>query len=303
MQTEILPVSLEDKAAVTTYIRQNSIPSLVEKDLGAEKSLQILQRIGTWRSQLGTIESDHVISGYILFYGGINPLPEDAFEREQALAEFIARGNNQFSPLGNYLRGNYRVLGCFAPNVRLAEFAPEAGNYFTGAIPVSTANYRSPESPAYYPPVFNIHKPMASICTKYDDEIVHCDTPDEIAHAVVRFYFWGLVMTHPFLGGNHRGYDRFIELAFAAKDMPLLTPQNETLNIPNNDPFNLSLFEERTRLLKEANLDHQTFDLHGWKDVNDWLTYQHNLNEAFTDWLNDDSARLDEAVAAILNWR
>lgn len=303
MFAEILPVSLEDKREVIGYIRQNLIPNLARTDYSSEQVLLILHRLGTWRVRPAIVETQVVIDGYSAFFAGVNPVPSDRLTLEKILTELHVKGSDRFTPYGNYLRGGYRILGCFAPNPEIAQYVPEAAEYFTGAIPLSTKDYQSPESPTYYPPIFNIHKLMATICNTFDGRFESAIKEEKMAKAIADFYFWGLVMVHPFLGGNHRAYDRFIEYGFLKQGLCIETPLNETLNIPNSDPFNQALYSERRRLLVEAGLANQEFNLGRWKDMDKYLTYQHQLNDLLERCLIDDCVDTEPAALALLAWR
>lgn len=303
MFAEILPVSLEDKRAVISYIRQNLLPSLVKPDYGSEQILFILHRMGTWRAKPAMVETQVVIDGYSAFFAGVNPVPRDRLTLDKILAELHVTGSDRFTPYGNYLRGGYRILGCFTPNPNIAQHVPEAAEYFTGAIALSTKDYQSPESPTYYPPVFNIHKLQATICDIFDSRFKSSQTADEVAKCIADFYFWGLVMVHPFLGGNHRAYDRFIEYGFLKKGLHMETPLNETLNIPNSDPFNRALYSERRRLLVEGGLADQEFNLGKWKDMDKYLRYQHQLNTLLERCLVDECVNTKPVSSALLAWR
>lgn len=299
MQAEILPVSLADKQTAIDYTRAALIPHLVESDFDSERVLRILHRVGTWRASLGTAESNMRIDGYIAFFGGADGVPTTLLDLETKLAE-LSTDSSRYSPYGYFIRGNYRILGCFAPNPLMAPYAPETAEHFVAAIPVNTQDYHNRVSPVYYPPVFNIHKLLNTVTTTFDNRIELVQTPEQLAKLVADFYFWGLVMLHPFLGGNHRAYDRFMEYAFAKKGLHLEAPLNETLNIPNNDPFNRTIFTERHRLLQQANL--VAPDLNDPQKKAKWLTYQHQLGEMIIDAINSDCAKTEQAAKAILAW-
>lgn len=302
MNEEILPVSLIDKEQVINYIRSTFIPKQAERDDLSEKVLKVLHRVAVWGSKPDNVYTVPLTEGFIALYANLSPIPRDAIELHSAVSQLISESEHRFSKYGNFVWGNYRILGCFAANPRFTACAPETETYFTGAIPISTRDYQHPTTPLYYPPVFNIHKIMAKITDQFDDRFMVATYPDEIAKNVADFYFWGLVMTHPFWGGNHRGYDRFIEYAFFKKGLKIETPANETLNIPNNDAFNLAVFKERRRLLNEAGINSRTFNLRGWKDLHEWLAYQHRLNEFLYTGLNEDCAQTEEAAQAMLRW-
>jgi len=302
MTEEVLPVSLSEKERVINYIRNIFIPKQAERDDSSDKVLRVLHRIGVWGSKPDNIYTAPLTEGFIALYANIDPIPRDTIELHSAVSQIITENDNRFSRFGNFVWGNYRILGCFAANLKLSEYAPETNTYFTGAIPISTRDYQHPTTPLYYPPVFNIHKIMAKITDQFDNRFAVASYPDEIAKTISDFYFWGLVMTHPFWGGNHRGYDRFIEYAFFKKGYKIEIPTNETLNIPNNDAFNLAIFKERRRLLNTAGINPSPFNLKGWRDLNAWLTYQHGLNEFLYSYINEDCAQTEVATQAMLKW-
>lgn len=304
MLGEILPVSLEDKGAVIQYTRNNLIPSLVGEDLDAERILLILHRIGTWRAKPLRTEAEGLADSYIALYAGINPVPKNRLELESELAKLQVIDPERFSPYAvNYLKGNYRILGCFSPNQQMAQIAPETSEYFTGAIPVSTLDYHQPEGYIYFPPIFNIHKLMAFICNTFDGRFTISRKPEDVAKTIVDFYFWGLMMVHPFLGGNHRAYDRFVEYGFSKKGLRKNVPLDNTLNISPSHPFNLALYKERGRLLKNNGFTGQNFNLSHWKELDKYLRYQHELNDFLFDCQASDCANTEEAAKALLSWQ
>lgn len=303
MINEILPVSLEDKFAAISYIRQDLIPDLVTKDYSSARCLLILHRVGTWQAKSGDIDTNVLIKTFTAFYGGIDPIPNSLLGLEKELAELMTAGPDKFIPSGSYMKGNYRILGRFAPNCMISKYVNTAQDYFTGAIPVSSHDYQNPDSPLYYPPILNIDKLMSKISNKFDQEFVQANTLEEVAKTTADFYFWGLVMIHPFLGGNHRGYDRFIEYAFAKKGLEIKTPLNETLNIPNDDPFNLNLYQGRKLLLEETDLTSHSFNFNDKKDLVQWLEYQNRLYQIIDSHIDKDNQQATEVAQAILDWR
>lgn len=300
MNAEILPVSLAEKAIVINYIHQTAIPSLVRRDYPSEQVLRILHRLGVWYSKPAIADQDFLNQSYIAFYADIEPIPLRKEELDREIAAILQP--DKFTPYCYYLRGHYRILGCFAPNSKIAPFIPIANEYFTGAVPVQTKDYLHQESPLYYPPIFNVHKHMAIICDNFDNEFDIANNLREATKALADFYFWGLAIVHPFIGGNHRAYDRFIEYAFAKKGVHLIIPLNDTLNIPNDHPLNIALYQERRIFLEENGLDNQNFNMNGWKDKMRWLQYQQRLDEILTECLHRHSTRTEQMAQAILNW-
>lgn len=302
MVTEILPVSLENKATVIKGIRDKLIPALIERDYPAEKVLAVLHRAGTIYSKPETLTHEFLRESYIAFYAGINPVPPHKEELD-ALIAILKYDTNRFTTYCYCLKGGYRILGCFAPNPEIGQFASDANEYFTGALPLRNRDYHYDETPFYHPPVFNLHRLMGRICNDFDYRFGYAKTDQDIAEEVARFYYWGLIMCHPFTGGNHRAFDRFVEYAFATKGIKVRVPLNETLNIPNKSPFNVALYKERRRFLEEAGLAGQEFDMKGWKDMESWLRYQDKLNQALRNHIEENDTRVKKVTQALLSWR
>lgn len=301
MQSEILPDSIEDKSKTLTAIRGSLIPALTEKEYRAEKTLLILHRIGTFHAKRGSLEQDLLNEDYTAFYGGIDFTKLNRIQIQEQL-QSLKSDSFRFSRFGPYYKGGYRILGCFSPDPRIAEFAPEAEEYFTGAIPIVTGDYQVDYSQPYFTPVFNIHKLMNSISTNFDNRLSISETPEEIAQNTANFYFWGLAMVHPFIGGNHRAFDRFIEYSFAKKGFTLEIPLTQTLNIANDNPFNTAIFAERRALLNRWGFTNQDFSLRTEEGLNEWLEYQHSLNERLSECIDTSCADTSNIAKAILNW-
>lgn len=299
MFNEILPVELNKKAVVVDNIRQHTIPSLIGRNYGAERVLKVLHRAGTWYASPGNLESDLLNDQYTAYYAGCS-VNAPRYEIEEKLTSL--RKSCNYRSFGYNMKGNYRILGCFPPNPSVGLIAPEANTSFTGAIPVLTKDYQKPESPFYYPPIFNIEQLMGRVAGKFDRQFEEICGREEVAQAVADFYFWGLAMIHPFIGGNHRAFDRFIEYAFAKKGFPVQVPQNETLNIPNYEPFNLAISQERRRLVELANLQDVSFIGTDSTQMDEWLNYQHELNLNLNEFFIGGMAKMDNIAAGLLNW-
>lgn len=300
MHAEILPVPYEKKGLVIQHIRNNLIPALVERGEPAEKALKVLHRAGTRYARPADVEIEYRNLVHTAVYAGINPLPRYREDLEQLLADKLGR---QKCPGGSpVIKGHYRVLGVFTPNEQLAWYIPAAKQPFTGAIPVTTRDYHYPESPIYYPPVINIDKYMTILGDKADKQLHSAQNAEEIAEAVASFYFWGLSIIHPFIGGNHRGFDRFIEYAFAMKEIKISLPLDHTLNIPNNDPFNTAIYQERHRLLLEFGLEQEKPIGEGAKGRSRWLRYQSLLDQTLAEIIETNSAHTEEIAQKMLRW-
>lgn len=302
MVTEILPVSLEKKAIVIDGIRNKLIPAFVKRDYPAEKALVILHCAGILYSKPETITHEFLRKSYIAYYAGVNPVPTHKEELDTLIVD-IQHDTDKFTTYGYCLKKGYRILGCFAPNPEIGKFVPAANEYFTGATPLRNKDYHNDETPFYHPPVFNLHRFMGRICNDFDMRFNYAKTDQQIAEAIANFYYWGLVMCHPFTGGNHRAYDRFVEYAFATKGIEVRAPLNETLNIPNNSPFNVALYGERRRFLEETGLAGQDFNMKGWKDMEKWLEYQDRLNKELRNHIGKNDAQITDVAEALLSWR
>lgn len=301
MYSEILPVSEEKKEIVVTNVKKHIIPALIGRDYPAEKSLKTLHRAGTWYSQPGTLEQNFLNETYIALYAGLFPLPRNPYVLIEHLNR-IKKDKDRFKPYGYALKGCYRILGGFAPNTKISSIVEETSEEFTGAIPVRSKDYQKEESLFYYPPVFNIDRTMNLIGTNYDQASTNADSKELIATNVARFYFLGMAMVHPFIGGNHRGFDRFIEYAFAKKGIEVQLPQNNTLNIPNDDPVNTAIYTERRRLLASVDLEEQNFNLGTDEGIEGWLDYQNKLNQRLFNPSGLNNAKIEDIASTILKW-
>lgn len=302
MYTELLPVSLEQKKTTINRIRNSTIPLLVNGEFTAESALHIFHYLATEDAQKGTIELEFLNDAYTAFFAGADKIPASKDQLDPILNELERAGNERFSHYGDIYQGDYRILGCFSPNKKLAKFNSELGEYFTASVPVSTRDYQYDDGPLYYPPIFNIHKLMASVGSRYDNSMINANNIRQSANAVATFYFWGLAMVHPFLGANHRAFDRFLEYSFAKKGHRLNIPQNETLNIPNDNPFNVELYKTRREFLKGASLDRPRFNPKKPEDIKNWLLYQSELNKALNYGINNDAVKLESVTDALLDW-
>ncbi|KKR81368.1 MAG: hypothetical protein UU73_C0003G0070 [Candidatus Daviesbacteria bacterium GW2011_GWA1_41_61] len=302
MNKEILPVPYDKKLKVTEHIRNHLIPGFAHRGDHPERVLQILHRAGTWYAIPTDVEHEYRSLRHIAFYAGLEPIPSHKDLLAAKITQELDGRVDRYVPFYYYPKGNYRVLGLFAPNENIGWYIPEAKSYFTGALPVSTRDYHHPESPIYIPPVINIDLFMSRISTYFEGEIVQACNLEEIASAIAKFYFWGLAIIHPFLGGNHRGFDRFLEWGFVQKGIPMRVPQNGTLNIPNDDPFNIAIFRERRRLLTEFGLEEEKPIRQGKTEQPKWLKYQRLLNKTIDEILPSDFIHNKEIAQAMLNW-
>lgn len=295
MLNEILPATPEQRRSIIHTARTIIIPDLVRENYPAERCLRIFHELGAIYSPPLPLESAKTIEGYIALFSGIQPSP--FLDVEDLSPE-------RFSRYDDYTRGGYRIIGVFPPNHELARYAEEANTYFLAATPVSTKDYHSQNNPHYYPPVFNIHRLMFMIGVSFDTRFELATSMEEVAQSIADFYFWGLAIIHPYLGGNHRAFDRFLEYAFYKKGFDVKPPIDKTLNIPPETRFNKEIYAERRRLLEQAGLSNCNFPERGLSIYNpDWLTYQHNLNEFIIESLNNGSGQTGEIVDALMHWR
>jgi len=297
MHAEILPVPLNKKAAVINYIREITVPELIKRDYSAEQVLLTLHRIGIWYAKPDILDREFVYKSYIAYYAGVDPMPTDMQALELKLLE-LKKEPQKFTSFCYYLKGNYRILGCFAPNPKLAKYVPETAEYFTGAIPLQSRDYQSQSNENQF------YKYMSLVCSNFDNRFAETTTKNEIGETIADFYFWGMVMGHPFIGGNHRAFDRFIEYAFAKKGLEIYCPLNDTFNIPNDNPLNKIIYGERRRLLSQYGLENQKFNIQSWEDLSDWLTYQYKLNDLLFNNIGSDRFKFktEEAGQSLLNW-
>lgn len=302
MHSEILPVPYDKKDAAIRHIRGSLTPALVAKNKPAEEVLKILHRAGTWYARPADAESEYRNLVFTAFYAGIDPISRRKEDLEHQIADKLRRKTDRYKPAGPAIKGHYRVLGIFPPNEPLAWYIQTAKQPFTGAIPVKIKDYHHPESPIYHPPVINIDRLMAILGDNVDKQLTTAQSAEEIAEAVAGFYFWGLAIVHPFIGGNHRGFDRFIEYAFAKKGIRITLPSDNTLNIPNNDPFNIAIYKERRRLLVEFGLEQAKPIGEGAKDRPRWLRYQQLLDQTLGQIITTDVAQTTEVAQRLMKW-
>jgi hypothetical protein len=291
---EILPVPLADKAKMIQVAREHLIPELAARENDTERYLNLFHTLGTLHCPPLDFETALSMEGFISDYSGSEPMP---------LIEFEETKPGRFTRYDNYVRGGYRILGTFPPNPKMAEYADPAKTYFLGGIPVSTKDYHLPDGPLYYPPVFNLHKLMFTTATNFDSRYEAATSRKDVSQAIADFYFWGLVMIHPYIGANHRAFDRFLEYAFYRKGFDIKTPLDNTLNIPPQTRFNTAMFEERKRLLEMAGLSNPNIPKGNIIHNPVWLSYQNTLNEFVTDGLNGSIAQTGEIADALYSWR
>lgn len=299
MYNEILAMPISQKAKVLGLTRERVFSYMSGRNLATEESLQLLHKSTTVFSDKLPLEQQFLHEWFIEFFktGDASRISPDGIRL--ALEE---KELEKYTPDQDIARGNYRILGCFNPNPTLAVFNSEAENYFTAAVPVSTRDYLNHQFPLYYPPIFNIHKMMSAVSNTFDNRIAQATANSEVAEHATNFYFWGLVMVHPFLGGNHRAFDRFLEYTFFQKGMELKLPLNETLNIPNDHPFNKELYRQRRKLLANSGLTKPSFNPKDLNDIPKWLKYHEKLNEVIAAYMESEEILVSRAAKELVCW-
>jgi hypothetical protein len=262
---KILYVPDTKKMEVQDWVRKSIIPSIIEHNLDVERSLLVLHRCSTYSSQKNENGSyEEKIKDILLN----SSLSDEKCEKDiKQLAKKIISNKSPItlSIPPSHFRGRYRELGTINYNNKKNE---KVWQYRATGIITQTPIGETLSS--YIAPRQNIDFYMKNLCINYralKSKNINND-PVETAMNLAYFYGIGNQIIHPFTDGNHRAFDRFLELEFARINIPIKLPQDQSCNIPISEAFrnrranllknflrlnNLGIFETKPNHLQESN--------------------------------------------------
>lgn len=222
------------KLATQEWVRQSIIPKLILRGLPTEISLLTLHNTSTWKLKNQEILSPDQRRQEIL---------------EQVRALDIRSKEIQITPAIKKDRGAYRLLGDISLKGKNGEEIKQSIWRFR-AIEIVTS-----QGPfMYIAPQQEVNNLMRNLCQTYDSLEAKGNNPVDVALRLAFMYGVGESIIHPFVDGNHRAFDRFLEYGFAKAGIKFKLPQDDTVNIPVEERFRVILANLGTNLLVKENL-------------------------------------------------
>jgi hypothetical protein len=90
----------------------------------------------------------------------------------------------------------------------------------------SQQDLRVDDNNLYLTPIFGVDKLMKALAKTYDQDIRNTASDGQFAEAVSRFYLIGISIIHPFIDGNARAFELFLEAEFLKRGMNLELPRD-----------------------------------------------------------------------------
>lgn len=221
-------VEVSSKLEVQDWVRESIIPKLIEREIPAERALLALHYAATWglKSKEGgstlRIRIQEILEESE-FYSGERPTTL------RKLAKLVARGEAEDTRIimpTKSGRGRYRLFGIVEEGTEDKARRDHVWHY--RAIQL----FMREGEAAYIAPNRRIDGLMESLCAGYDELEKTGNQPVDVALRQAYIYLIGIHLVHPFIDGNHRAFDRFLEYGFKKAEIPLTLPQDQTGNIP-----------------------------------------------------------------------
>jgi hypothetical protein len=224
----------ESKLATQKWVRQSIFPKLIEKRLPAEISLLTLHNTSTWR-----LSNQEALS------------PDQCRQKtlDQIRILGIKNKDIQITPSIKKDRGTYRLLSDIKQKgINGEEIKQHIWSFRAIDIITSQGSF------AYIAPQQEIDSLMYDLCQIYDSLETKSNNPVDVALRLAFMYGIGENIIHPFLDGNHRAFDRFLEYGFEKAGIEFKLPQDNTANIPAEEIFRVSLANLTVNFLIKENL-------------------------------------------------
>lgn len=222
------------KLAAQEWVRRSIIPNLIERLTPTESALLYLHYAATWKIENKDKSPLRLQHQQILELSDFaKRMSGNQIER---LSRQTARGQSPeiriiLPPAKG--RGRYRTLGRIEIQNPNGDTTKETV-WHSRAIEMFTR-----EGPRRYAvPQRNVDVLMFKLCQAYDYlEKQGGNNPVSTALRLAFFYTIGNLLIHPFIDGNHRAFDRFLEYGFAKSKIPFKLPQDSKSNIPFQEMF------------------------------------------------------------------
>lgn len=233
-------VESSKKLATQEWVRRSIIPKLIARQAGAERSLLVLHYASTWNLQ----NNDKL------------PLP-DRYQKvieELRVAEVKSdkeigrRSKVKIDLPSERGRGRYRVLADIMEDTN-GEIRKQRIWQFR-----AIQHFTREEEFVYIAPQKDIDLLMPKLSKEYDSMETMSRNPVDTALNLAFFYTIGNKLIHPFIDGNHRAFDRFLEYGFAKANIPFKIPQDQSGNIPKEERFRVWTGNFVTNFLRVNNL-------------------------------------------------
>lgn len=238
------------KLATQEWVRRSIIPKLIKRLTPTEKCLLDLHYASTWG--IGSEKSRPGFQHQQIFELS-DYAREMSANRVVKLAQETA--GHRHSSIQIILpsekgRGRYRVLGQIEIQNPNGGTTRETVWHFRG-IEI----YTREGSREYVAPRQDVDVLMSKLCQAYDDlEKQEGNNPVSTALRLAFFYTIGNVFIHPFIDGNHRAFDRFLEYGFTKSKIPFKLPQDSKGNIPFEEMFRIFSTNLLSNFLQENGL-------------------------------------------------
>jgi len=242
-------VEPNQKFTTQEWVRQSIIPKLIERQAPSERSLSVLHYASTWNLQNNdrlplSRRYEEVVRESSLARGKsdrqINKMTQQIIDSTHSKVKISLPSERG--------RGRYRVLGDVEEDLngklrkqRIWEF--RAVNMI---IRQGTFSYITPQK--------DVDGLMSKLCQEYDSLEARSEEPADNAINLAYFYTIGNKLIHPFVDGNHRAFDRFLEYGFAKANIPFSIPQDQSGNIPKEERFRVLTANFVTNFLRINNL-------------------------------------------------
>ncbi len=299
-----LAVHPDEKAKTLHWVHESIFPSMLQRPQKVEHDLLVLHRAATWGVEPPHLSPEVRVEQLLKK----TEFAEGKSDREmKQLARRVAQGNHgtiRVDLSSPSAKGRYRVLGTITHLEKNQKKTKKIWDF--RAIEIITQTVAGDKISTYSTPQDSVDTLMGSLCDSFQSysQKAYLDRdPVALAVAAAMFYTIGNKFIHPFSDGNHRSFDRILELSFQRIGVPIELPRDTTINIPRESPIRTTTVNCLLNFLRNNSLPLNMPDTHP-----QYKHYQKTLTSAIqkliTDGLDDPFYRYFYALTAenILSW-
>ncbi len=289
------------KAKTQQAIREHFFESLIKRDYDPTKTLLILHRLATFNTGLSEKDGHPQPDKLLLARSRHALLWDELRDKEIVVGETPNLGELKVTYPSPSAKGRFRLLAQIESEWGKEDvYHPVGINMYSRALGEGD----------YAAPTLSLTELTNELGTRYRnlvDSLGEIDSEYKLVMFLMYLIFFhtvGCKFIHPFMGGNHRTFDRFMELEFKRMGLKCSLPQDETSNIPVDDPIRKPTGRLLLHFILKCGIDFDFFP----RSTAHYFRYAEGLNmniKAFIDRSFEDDNYLAsylESAKTMLSW-